>query len=144
MKRRLLFLSVLFITVLSFCGVSTAAGEKFVRAYRDTNYDMYVNRVNIIQNQGVVSFWVKIMYSDTGKALVKKELPKKLQKTPVGYGMDYFVYNTKKNKYNIKLASVYAKDKEIYRQGSKKWLPVKEGTVAAALINEVNRILAEK
>jgi hypothetical protein len=54
------------------------------------------------------------------------------------------VFDTKKGKYNIKLASVYANEKEIYREGSKKWLPVKGGTVAAVLINEVNKFLNEK
>ncbi len=121
-----------------------AASAKFVRAYRDSSYDMYVNRVNIIQNQGVISFWVKSVYSDQGKALVKKELPKKHQKAPVEYGLDYFVFDTKKGKYIIKLASVYSNGKEIYREGSKKWLPIKDGTIAAVLINEVNKALAEK
>jgi hypothetical protein len=54
------------------------------------------------------------------------------------------VFDTKKGKYNIKLASVYANEKEIYREGSKKWLPIKDRTIAAVLINEVNNFLAEK
>ena len=144
MKRKYVIFMILLIFIQFFCTPAMAAGAKFVRAYRDSNYDMYVNRVNIIKNQGVVSFWVKSVYSDQGKALVIKELPKKYQKTPVQYGMDYFVFDTKKGKYNIKLASVYSNEKEIYREGSKKWLPVKGGTVAAVLINEVNKFLAEK
>jgi len=138
------FFMILLIFIQFLCAPAMAAGAKFVRAYRDSNYDMYVNRVNIIQNQGVVSFWVKSVYSDQGKALVRKELPKKHQKAPIQYGLDYFVFDTKKGKYNVKLASVYANEKEIYREGSKKWLPVKGGTVAAVLINEVNKFLAEK
>ncbi len=144
MRKKLCIFLLLFLLTLLSCSPSTAAGEKFVRAYRDGNYDMYVNRVSIIQNRGVVSFWVKSVYSDAGKALVKKELPKKHRKTPFEYGLDYFVFDTKKGKYNIKLASVYANGKEIFRQGSKKWLPVREGTIAAVLINEVNKVLAEK
>ena len=144
MKRKYVIFAVLSVLIMLFCAPAMAAGTKFVRAYRDNNYDMYVNRMNVIQNKGVVSFWVKSVYSDQGKALVIKELPKKHQKTPVQYGMDYFVFDTKKGKYNIKLASVYANEKEIYREGSKKWLPVKGGTVAAVLINEVNKFLNEK
>lgn len=144
MKRKYVIFMILLIFIQFLCAPAMAAGAKFVRAYRDSNYDMYVNRVNIIQNQGVVSFWVKVVYSEQGKTIVLKELPKKHKKAPIQYGMDYFVFNTKKNKYNIKLASVYAKEKEIFRQGSKKWLPVKDGTIAAVLINEVNTILAEK
>ena len=144
MKKGALAFVVLLIAMFMLCGTAMAAGEKFIRVYRDNSYDMYVNRVSIIQNQGVISFWVKSVYSDTGKALVRKELPKKHQKAPFEYGMDYFVFDTKKGKYNIKLASVYANDKEIFRQGSKKWLPVKEGTIAAVLINEVNKVLREK
>ena len=144
MKRKYFVFMLLSIFILFLCSPAMAAGDKFVRAYRDSNYDMYVNRVNIIQNQGVVSFWVKSVYSDQGKALVRKELPKKHRKAPIQYGLDYFVFDTKKGKYNIKLASVYANEKEIYREGSKKWLPVTDRTVAAALINEVNKVLAEK
>ena len=137
------FLSLLF-TMLFFSASADAQSTKFVRAYRDTSYDMYVNRMNIINNQGVISFWVKSVYSDQGKALVRKELPKKLQKAPIQYGLDYFVFDTKKGKYNIKLASVYANEKELFREGSNKWLPIKNGTIASVLINEVNKFLAEK
>ncbi|MGD9666629.1 MAG: hypothetical protein AB7U31_04120 [Synergistaceae bacterium] len=144
MKRKYVLFALLSILIVFLCTPALAAGDKFVRAYRDSNYDMYVNRVNIIRNQGVVSFWVKSVYSDQGKALVRKELPKKHLKAPIQYGLDYFVFDTKKGKYNIKLASVYANEKEIYREGSKKWLPVKDGSVAAALINQVNSFLAEK
>ena len=145
MKKKILVFTILFfIAAITVCSTAMAASAKFVRAYRDSSYDMYVNRVNIIQNQGVISFWVKSVYSDQGKALVRKELPKKHRKAPIQYGLDYFVFDTKKGKYNIKLASVYANEKEIYREGSKKWLPVKDGTIATVLINEVNNFLAEK
>ena len=144
MKRKYVIFALLSVLIVFLCSPAMAAGDKFVRAYRDSNYDMYVNRVNIIQNQGVVSFWVKSVYSDQGKALVRKELPKKHRKAPIQYGLDYFVFDTKKGKYNVKLASVYANEKEIYREGSKKWLPIKDGTIAAVLINEVNNFLAEK
>jgi hypothetical protein len=144
MKRKYVIFALLSVLIVFLCSPAMAAGDKFVRAYRDSNYDMYVNRVNIIQNQGVVSFWVKSVYSDQGKALVRKELPKKHRKAPIQYGLDYFVFDTKKGKYNVKLASVYANEKEIYREGSKKWLPVKDGTIATVLINEVNNFLAEK
>ena len=144
MKRRYFIFVVLSMLTVFISPPAMAANTKFVRAYRDSNYDMYVNRVNIIQNQGVVSFWVKSVYSDQGKALVRKELPKKHRKAPIQYGLDYFVFDTKKGKYNIKLASVYANEKEIYREGSKKWLPIKDGTIATVLINEVNNFLAEK
>ena len=143
--RKMLTLFILFIfCTVFFNSPAMAVSNKFVRAYRDNNYDMYVNRVNIIQNQGVVSFWVKSVYSDQGKALVRKELPKKHRNAPIQYGLDYFVLDTKKGKYKVKLASVYANEKEIYREGSKKWLPIKDGTIAAVLINEVNNFLAEK
>ena len=144
MKRRYFIFVVLSMLTVFISPPAMAANTKFVRAYRDSNYDMYVNRVNIIQNQGVVSFWVKSVYSDQGKALVRKELPKKHRKAPIQYGLDYFVFDTKKGKYNVKLASVYANEKEIYREGSKKRLPVKYGTIATVLINEVNNFLAEK
>ncbi len=144
MKRKYIIFMLLSIFILFLCTPAMAAGTKFVRAYRDSNYDMYVNRLNIIQNQGVISFWIKSVYSDQGKTLVRKELPKKHQNAPIQYGLDYFVFDTKKGKYNIKLSSVYANEKEIYREGSKKWLPIKDGTIATVLINEVNKSLAEK
>lgn len=136
--------SLLLFAVLLFSTSAESQAAKFVRVYRDKDYDMYVNRINIIKNQNTISFWVKTIYSETGKAMVKKELPKKHQKEPVQYGLDYFVFDTKKSKYNIKLASVYANEKEIYREGDKKWMSLKGGTIAAVLINEVNKYLAEK
>ena len=75
---------------------------------------------------------------------MKKELPKKHQQAAIQYGLDYFVFDTKKDKYNIKLSSVYANEKEIFREGSKKWLEPKNSTIAAVLINKVNDFLAEK
>ncbi|NLX84389.1 MAG: hypothetical protein GXZ00_02055 [Synergistaceae bacterium] len=142
-KKLVVFIFFIFCTVfLSLPAM--AASTKFVRGYRDGNYDMYVNMANIVQNQGVISFWVKSVYSDQGKALVRKELPKKLQQAPIQYGLDYFVFDSKKGKYTIKLSSVYANEKEIFREGSKKWLEPKNSTIAAVLINEVNKYLAEK
>ena len=66
MKNRInaaVFLSLLF-TMLFFSASADAQSTKFVRAYRDSSYDMYVNRMDIISNQGVISFWVKSVYSD--------------------------------------------------------------------------------
>ena len=144
MKKKLaLFIFFIFCTVF-LSSPAMSASAKFVRGYRDGNFDMYINRANIVQNQGVISFWVKSVYSDQGKALVRKELPKKDQQAPIQYGLDYFVFDTKKGKYTIKLSSVYANEKEIFREGSKKWLEPKDGTIAAVLINEVNKYLAEK
>ena len=144
MKKKLsLFIFFIFCTVF-FSSPAMPAVTKFVRGYRDGNYDMYINRANIVQNQGVISFWVKSVYSDQGKALVRKELPKKNQQATIQYGLDYFVFDTKKGKYNIKLSSVYANEKEIFREGSKKWLEPKHGSIAAILINNVNDFLAEK
>ena len=40
--------------------------------------------------------------------------------------------------------SDYANEKEIFREGSKKWLEPKNGTIAAVLINKINDFLAEK
>lgn len=144
MRKPILIFTALSVAAAVLFGGAAGAEAKFVRAYRDGNYDMYVNRANIIQNQGVISFWIKSVYSDAGKVLVRGELPKKHQKSPLEYGMDYFVFDTKKGAYNIKLASAYANGNEVFREGSKKWLPVKEGTIAAVLINEVNKALSEK
>ena len=144
MKKKLALFTFFIFCIVFLSAPAMAASAKFVRGYRDGNYDMYINRANIIQNQGVIYFWVKSVYSDQGKALVRKELPKKQQKAAIQYGLDYFVFDTKKGKYNIKLSSVYANEKEIYREGSKKWIVLKEGTIAAVLINNVNDFIAEK
>lgn len=126
MKR--LFFSLLFLFLLLNSGVAEA---KFVRVYRDEGFDMYINTASIVKNQGVYSFWIKSMYSDDGKAMVRKEMPQKLRKQPIEYGMDYFVYDTNKGRYQMKLCSVWSPDdKEIFRQGSQKWLPLKAGTLA--------------
>ena len=55
MKRKYVIFAVLSILIVFLCTPAMAASAKFVRAYRDNNYDMYVNRMNIIQNKGVVS-----------------------------------------------------------------------------------------
>ena len=51
---------------------------------------------------------------------------------------------SKRTDLKYKLSSVYANEKEIFREGSKKWLEPKNSTIAAVLINEVNKYLAEK
>ena len=144
MKKKLALFTFFIFCIVFLSAPATAASAKFVRGYRDGNYDMYINRANIVQNQGVISFWVKSVYSDQGKALVRKELPKKNQQASIQYGLDYFVFDSKKGKYTIKLSSVYANEKEIYREGSKKWLEPKDGTIAAVLINKVNDFIADK
>ena len=55
MKKRVLAFAVLLIAAFMLCGTAMAAGEKFIRVYRDNSYDMYVNRASIIQNQGMIS-----------------------------------------------------------------------------------------
>ena len=95
MKRKYVIFAVLSVLIMLFCAPAMAAGTKFVRAYRDNNYDMYVNRMNIIQNKGMVSFWVKSVYSDQGKALVRNELPKNTKKRQ--YSMGWITsYSTQK------------------------------------------------
>ena len=82
MKKKILVFTILFfIAAITVCSTAMAASTKFVRAYRDSNYDMYVNRVNIIQNQGVVSFWVKSVYSDQEKLLSEKSSPETPEST---------------------------------------------------------------
>lgn len=144
MKRKYFVFVLLSVLIVFLSPPAMAASSKFVRAYRDGNYDMYLKRANIIENQGVLSFWIKCMYSAEGKALVRNELPRKHHKAPIEYGMDYFVYDTNKGKYNIKISTIHANDKEIYREGSKKWQQPKEGTIAAVLIDQAKQYLEEK
>lgn len=135
-------LSMLIITL--FCIPVYSAGEKFMRVYKDSKFDLYVNTATIIQNQGVMSFWTKSIYSDNGKSDVKKELPAKYKNAAIEYGMDYFVFNSKKGKYNIKMCSIYSGGKEIYREGNKKWLPLNNGTVAKVVVDKVNEYIKQK
>ena len=151
MKRRHIkgvFLTVLIVmTLLLAAAALTApaqAASKFIQVYRGGGYDMYVNTATIVQVKGVTSFWVKSVYSDGAKAAVRKELPAKVRKAAIEYGMDYFQYDAKKNKYNMKMCTVYAGGKEVFREGNKKWLPLKNGTLAAAVLAKVNEHLAQK
>lgn len=144
MKRVSTLLLFIFVVIAALCGISEAANEKFIRVYRDNSYDMYVNSSSILQNKGVISVWIKVVYSDQGKSAVRNELPSKLKKSPIDYGMDYFVIDTKKGKYNAKMSSVYAGTKEVFREGSKKWLPLKDGTIAKTISVNINEILKQK
>ena len=143
LSRTMLFFLLLFL--LSLCSPLEAHAYKFIRVYRDQNFDMYVNTASIVKNQGVISFSVKRVCSQQGKALIYKEMPAKLKKIPIDHTKDYFFYDTKKGKYNIKICRVYAPgEKEIFKQGSKKWLPVKQVSVADAVISTVNEFLEQK
>ncbi|MDO4988414.1 MAG: hypothetical protein Q4E17_05265 [Synergistes sp.] len=120
------------------------AASKFIQVWRGGGYDMYVNTATVIKVNGVTSFWVKSVYSDQAKAAVRKELPAKVKKLPIEYGMDYFQYDSKKKKYNIKMSSVYSGSKEVFREGNKKWLPLKNGTLAATVYAKVVEYLEQK
>lgn len=151
MKRRHIkdaFLMVLIVmTLLLAAAAFTApaqAASKFIQVWRGGGYGMYVNTATIVQVKGVTSFWVKSVYSDSAKAAVRKELPAKVRKAPIEYGLDYFQYDAKKNKYNMKMCTVYADGKEIFREGNKKWLPLKDKTLAAAVLSRVNEYLEQK
>lgn len=143
MKKIILIAFVLMLFFLASNSQADAA-SKFIQVYRDGSRDMYVNTASIIQIKGITSFWVKSVYSVQGKAALKSEVPQKLRKTAFEYGLDYFQYDLKKNKYNIKICSLYADSKEVYREGNKKWLPLRNGTIAADVLAKVNEHLESK
>lgn len=138
-------LSVLLISCFALCIPREACASKYIRVYRDGNFDIYVNTATLITNQGVVSFSVKRVCSHEGQALVRKEMPAKLKKATVDFVEDYISYNTKTGKYQVKICRVYeTKGQEIFKQGSQKWLPLKENTIASAVINKVLEYKEEK
>ena len=130
-KTSVIFLIMVFLAALPIA--AAAQSGRYVRIFRDSGYDMYLDAKTIIQGGGVTSFWIKSVYSDAAKAAVRKELPVKAKKIAIEYGMDYFQYDSKKNRYNVKMSSVYAGEKEVFREGSRKWLPLKEGSLAKAV-----------
>ncbi len=130
-KASVIFLIMVFLAALSVA--AAAQSGRYVRIFRDNGYDMYLDTKTIIRGGGVTSFWIKSVYSDEGKAAVRKGLPAKAKKSAIEYGMDYFQYDSKKNRYNVKMSSVYAGEKEVFREGSRKWRPLKEGSLAKAV-----------
>ena len=112
------------------CGIAFAAPSQYRKLFREDGYDMYVDTKTIVQGKGVTSFWIKSVYSEEAKQSVRKSLPKNLKNAKIDYEMNYFQYDSKKNKFNIKMSSVYSGNKEIFRDGDKKWYPLNEGTVA--------------
>lgn len=139
--RKLKFLAV--ILVLCIILPAPAFAAKYQQLFRNDGYDMYFD-TNVVKANGIVSFWVKSVLSDQAKEAVRKQLPKKLRKSPIEYQLEYFQVDTGKNKYVVKLSSVYAGGKEIYKEGSTKWLPLKEGTLAKAVWNNVSEYYAKK
>lgn len=125
----------LFLFVLSMLVVCPAfSAQKFVRAHRDSNFDMYIDVGNMLHNRGVYSFWVKSVYSDSGRALIRKELPSRLRKAAIAYSMDYVVYDSNKGRYKMQICSVWNdKDAEIYREGNKNTRLLKPGSLAEYL-----------
>jgi len=144
MKKRVFAAMILFLSAVFFCGTASAAGEKFVRVYRDDSYDMYLNTNALIQNRGVISCWIKVVLSDKGKAGLRQDLPAKHRQARIDYEMDYIVFDTNKGKYNVKMSSVYSEGKEIYREGSKKWLSLRSGTIAKTVADNISGYIQQK
>ena len=144
MKKRVFAATIFFLLAVFFCGAASAAGEKFVRVYRDDSYDMYLNTNALVQNRGVISCWIKVVLSDKGKAGLRQDLPAKYKQARIDYEMDYIVFDTNKGKYNVKMSSVYSEGKEIYREGSKKWLSLRSGTIAKTVADNISGYIQQK
>jgi hypothetical protein len=130
--------SVVFVLFAAFVlsGAAAEAAQKFSHVRKDDNFDIYVDAGTMKENRGVYSFWAKSVLSESGKAMIRRELPKKFQKAAIAYSLDYFVYDANKNQYKVQLSAVYdANDKEIYKEGSAKQNAVKPGTLAEIIIS---------
>jgi hypothetical protein len=144
MRRKFCVFGLLLL-VLFFAGSACGAEEKFVWIYKDDGFDMYLHKGTLNKNKDEISCWVKSVYSEKGKAWVLKNMPSKYRKKPIEYGMDFFVLNTKTGKYQIKVSIVHSPNGDgIYREGSKAWLPVKQGTLAALIANKLPEELKNK
>jgi hypothetical protein len=107
------------------------ATSKFSHVSKDENFDIYVDIGTMLNNRGVYSFWVKSVFSDKGREIIRREIPKNLQKTPIAYSLDFFVYDSNQNQYKMQVCCLYdIGEKEIFRQGNRKQRALKSGTLA--------------
>ena len=116
MKKRVFAATIFFLLAVFFCGAASAAGEKFVRVYRDDSYDMYLNTNALVQNRGVISCWIKVVLSDKGKAGLRQDLPAKYKQARIDYDLDYLRNWTLKLDLHIILKTVLVvfKDQAAY------------------------------
>ncbi|MDR3076711.1 MAG: hypothetical protein LBU26_05375 [Synergistaceae bacterium] len=140
-------LTALIIVVL-FCGLLApvaSAAQKFSHVKKDENFDTYMDVGNIRKANGVIYFWVKTMYSDSGRAIIRRDLPRRLRGARIDYGMDYFEYDTNAELFRTSFCSVYDnKDTEVFREGSRKWRKIAPGSLARLLIDNALREIESK
>jgi len=126
--KKILFAFLTLILLFEILCPQVSAAQRFVQVEKDEDFDIYMDVGNMRKANGILYFWVKTMYSDSGKALIRRELPRRLRKASIEYGMDYFEYDTKKNVFRASFCSVYDnEDKEVFREGSRKWRSIEPG-----------------
>lgn len=119
--------------------------QKFVQASKNDDFDIYIDIGNMRKANGVVYFWVKTMYSESGREIIRRELPRRLREAKIEYGMDYFEYDTNTNLFRTSFCSVYDGDgKEIFREGSRKWREIEPDSLARLLIDTAVKEMASR
>lgn len=134
--------------VVLFCELlapMASAAQKYTHVKKDDNFDIYMDVGNMRKVNGVICFWVKTMYSESGRAVIRSELPRRLRGAQIDYGMDYFEYDANTNMFRTSFCSVYDdNDTEVFREGSRKWREIEPDSLARLLIDNALRELELK
>ncbi len=121
--------------LILFASLSAASG-KFIPVFETDEYRIFLNSSTLRRNKDVVTSAVHYTFSEEGLKAVRAALPSRHRKKDFQTEVDFFNYDLKKRKYNVKVSALHdGNNTPVYREGSTKWLPVKDGTLAAVVVN---------
>lgn len=135
-KKGAVFVSIAVVAVLFTFGFRLDAADKFIPIFETGEYQIFLNGATLRKNNDVVTCAIRYVFTEEGLKNLRAAIPSKERKKEIAAEVDFFNYNLVKAKYNVQVAALHgADDTPFYREGSKKWLPVKDGTLAAVIVN---------
>lgn len=140
-------IGIAWILLLICLAASSSGQEKFVPVYRGAHYEVSVNQNTLHREQkDIVSVWLRYDYTAEGKASLRSQLPKKLpakyRNKDIGYSMENFLFNKKNGRYRIKMLALHDPEgNAFYREAGSRWLPVRPGTLAERIAEELVTML---
>ncbi|HCL78353.1 MAG TPA: hypothetical protein DIC53_00125 [Synergistaceae bacterium] len=135
-KKGAALLSIFVAAVLLTFAARLDAADKFIPIFENDEFQIFLNRSTLRKNNDVVTSSVRYVFTEAGLKTLRAAIPSRERKKEISAEVDFFNYNLVKARYNVQVAALHgADDAPFYREGSKKWLPVKDGTLAAVVVN---------
>lgn len=135
-RKGVFLLSIAVAATLLTFAVRLDAADKFIPIFESGEYQIFLNSATLRKNKDVVTCAIRYVFTEEGLKNLRAAIPSRERKKEITAEVDLFNYNLVKAKYNVQVTALHgADDTPFYREGSKKWLPVKDGTLAAVVVN---------